>query len=57
MNLLSVLTAVAAMILADNSPETYRGKEIKDCLQCGKNHQHNNAFCSRECSREYRKCR
>lgn len=29
-------------------------KPWKDCLHCGKPHQHNNAFCSPECCKDYR---
>ena len=29
-------------------------KPIKRCLQCGKEHKHNNAFCSADCCKAYK---
>jgi hypothetical protein len=28
-------------------------KETKNCLNCGKEHKHNNCFCSSNCCKEY----
>jgi hypothetical protein len=29
-------------------------KEPKQCLECGKDHQHNNSWCSKECCKNWR---
>jgi hypothetical protein len=29
-------------------------KPLKNCLQCGKEHRHNNSWCSPECCKEYK---
>lgn len=33
---------------------TYKEKEKRPCLQCGKLKQHNNSFCSADCCRAYK---
>jgi hypothetical protein len=29
-------------------------KPVKQCLECGKEHRHNNSWCSSECCKKYR---
>lgn len=29
-------------------------KPIKQCLECGKDHKHNNSWCSTECCKAYK---
>jgi len=29
-------------------------KPVKQCLECGKEHKHNNSWCSAECCKAYR---
>lgn len=32
-----------------------RSKPLKKCLRCGKEHSHNNCFCSSECAKLWKK--
>jgi len=32
----------------------YKPKTVKSCINCGKEHTHNNSFCSAKCCKEYK---
>ncbi len=36
------------------SRKKYQKKKVKQCLNCGNEHTHNNRFCSAECCKEFK---
>lgn len=53
MNKLAMILAMAESFMPTAKPKKVK-PGYKACLQCGKQHTHNNAFCSAKCCKEYR---
>lgn len=50
----AAVASVSPLLAPYRSRKVYRDRPVKQCLQCGTPHQHNNDFCSGDCCRAYR---